>query len=110
MRLINNVLVTDPSNNIQHVTVEEWKRPNSDTSVWIIQYKGRRITSYEQRLRGWKFGLNALFKLVYEEPMREIIAAHNPFLDFLKKDRSNGSLYHKPVILGIEHGVTFEKK
>src|SRR4051812_26581934 len=28
-------------------------------------------------------------------------------IPFIPKDRQNGSLYHQPVVLGLEHGVTF---
>lgn len=105
MRLIKNVTVTDPKNNILSVTVEEWKRPHSCASVWIIQYKDRRITPYEQRLRGWKFGLNALFKMVYEEHIAALIAEDNVFLRFLRKEKSKGSMYHQPVVLGKDHVI-----
>ena len=28
-------------------------------------------------------------------------------IPFLPKDRQPGNLYHQPVVLGMEHGVTF---
>jgi len=31
---------------------------------------------------------------------------NNPFLKMLK-DQQSGSLYHQPVILGLEHGIMF---
>ena len=28
-------------------------------------------------------------------------------IPFIRKDQQNGNLYHQPVVLGLEHGVTF---
>jgi hypothetical protein len=28
-------------------------------------------------------------------------------VDFMPKDKQPGNLYHQPVVLGLEHGVTF---
>lgn len=54
--------------------------------------------------------LNGLFKEVYAERINEIIPDGVKLLKdipFVSKDKQNGSLYHQPVVLGLEHGVTF---
>lgn len=54
--------------------------------------------------------LNGLFKEVYAEKLKELIPDGVKLLNkikFLSKDKQPGNLYHQPVILGMEHGVTF---
>jgi hypothetical protein len=54
--------------------------------------------------------LNGLFKEVYADKLRNLIPDGVKVLkmiDFVQKDQQNGSLYHQPVVLGLEHGVTF---
>lgn len=54
--------------------------------------------------------LNGLFKERYADNMKRLIPegfkAVN-MIPFLPKDRQPGNLYHQPVVLGMEHGVTF---
>lgn len=54
--------------------------------------------------------LNGLFKEVYADKLENLIPDGVKLLKeipFVAKDRQNGSLYHQPVVLGLEHGVTF---
>ena len=54
--------------------------------------------------------LNGLFKEVYADKLENIIPDGVKLLKmipFVAKDKQNGSLYHQPVVLGLEHGVTF---
>lgn len=54
--------------------------------------------------------LNGLFKEVYADKLENLIPDGVKLLKmipFVPKDRQNGSLYHQPVVLGLEHGVTF---
>lgn len=102
MKLIQNVTVTNPLGNNVKVSVEKWCRPNSQNETWIIQYKGRRITPYEQRMRGWSFGLSALFVLTYGDNIQNFLPIYNPFMQMMPKHETKGSLYHTPVILGLE--------
>lgn len=54
--------------------------------------------------------LNGLFKEVYADKLENIIPDGVKLLksiSFVAKDKQNGSLYHQPVVLGLEHGVTF---
>lgn len=54
--------------------------------------------------------LNGLFKEVYADKIKNLIPDGVKLLnaiDFLPKASSLGNLYHQPVILGLEHGVTF---
>jgi hypothetical protein len=54
--------------------------------------------------------LNGLFKEVYADKLENLIPDGVKLLKaikFVAKDKQNGSLYHQPVVLGLEHGVTF---
>lgn len=54
--------------------------------------------------------LNGLFKEKYADKMERLIPDGKKVLQaikFLAKDRQPGNAYHQPVVLGMEHGVTF---
>lgn len=54
--------------------------------------------------------LNGLFKEAYADKLENLIPEGlklYKMIDFLPKDKQPGNLYHQPVILGHEHGVTF---
>lgn len=54
--------------------------------------------------------LNGLFKETYADKLENLIPEGlklYKMIDFLPKDKQPGNLYHQPVILGAEHGVTF---
>lgn len=54
--------------------------------------------------------LNGFFKEAYADKLQELIPDGVKLLNkikFLSKDKQPGNLYHQPVILGMEHGVTF---
>jgi hypothetical protein len=54
--------------------------------------------------------LNGLFKESYADKLKELIPDGVKLLNkikFMSKDKQPGNLYHQPVILGMEHGVTF---
>ena len=54
--------------------------------------------------------LNGLFKETYADKLEELIPDGVKLLNmikFMSKDRQPGNLFHQPVILGMEHGVTF---
>lgn len=54
--------------------------------------------------------LNALFKESYADKLENLIPEGLKLykdISFLPKDKQPGNLYHQPVILGHEHGVTF---
>jgi hypothetical protein len=54
--------------------------------------------------------LNGLFKEVYEDNLKRLIPDGKKILQkikFVSKDRMPGNAYHQPVVLGMEHGVTF---
>lgn len=54
--------------------------------------------------------LNALFKETYANKIENLIPEGlklYKMIDFMPKDKQPGNLYHQPVILGHEHGVTF---
>jgi hypothetical protein len=59
-----------------------------------------------------KFGdsLNALFKESYADKLKDLIpdgVKLYKMIKFMSKDKMPGNLFHQPVILGHEHGVTF---
>lgn len=54
--------------------------------------------------------LNGFFKETYADKLKKLIPEDTPLLnaiDFMSKDKQPGGAYHQPVILGLEHGVTF---
>src|SRR5271167_3697884 len=54
--------------------------------------------------------LNAMFKENYADKIEDLIPDGVKLLNLIKfmpKDKQPGNLYHQPVILGLEHGVTF---
>lgn len=54
--------------------------------------------------------LNGLFKEAYADKLELLIPDGVKLLNkikFMSKDKQPGNLYHQPVILGLEHGVTF---
>jgi hypothetical protein len=54
--------------------------------------------------------LNGLFKETYAKELKNLIPDQVKLINmvpFLPKDKNPGNLYHQPVILGLEHGVTF---
>lgn len=54
--------------------------------------------------------LNGLFKEVYADKLKELIPDGVKLLTmikFMSKDKQPGNLYHQPVVLGLEHGITF---
>lgn len=54
--------------------------------------------------------LNGLFKERYADKMERLIPDGKKVLQaikFISKDKQPGNAYHQPVVLGMEHGVTF---
>jgi len=54
--------------------------------------------------------LNGMFKETYADRIQVLIPDGVKLLnriDFAAKERMPGNLYHQPVVLGLEHGVTF---
>lgn len=54
--------------------------------------------------------LNGLFKEAYADKLENLIPEGLKLykdIEFLPKEKQPGNLYHQPVILGHEHGVTF---
>jgi hypothetical protein len=54
--------------------------------------------------------LNGLFKEVYAQDLEDLIPDGTKLLQkipFAKKEYQPGNFYHQPVVLGMEHGVTF---
>lgn len=54
--------------------------------------------------------LNGLFKEQYASKLSELIPEGLKIInaiDFVPKEKQGGNMYHQPIILGMEHGVTF---
>lgn len=54
--------------------------------------------------------LNGLFKESYADKLKELIPDGVKLLNkigFMSKDKQAGNLFHQPVVLGLEHGITF---
>jgi len=54
--------------------------------------------------------LNGLFKETYADKLKELIPDGVKVLNMIKfmpKGKQPGNLFHQPVVLGLEHGITF---
>lgn len=54
--------------------------------------------------------LNGLFKEVYADSLENLVPEGvklMPRVKFISKEKQPGNFYHAPVILGLEHGITF---
>lgn len=54
--------------------------------------------------------LNGLFKEVYADKLENLIPEGTKFMQripFSGRKKELGSLYHQPVVLGLEHGITY---
>jgi len=54
--------------------------------------------------------LNGLFKETYSDKLEQLIPDGVKIINkikFMAKDKQPGNQFHQPVILGLEHGVTF---
>ena len=54
--------------------------------------------------------LNGFFKETYADKLKKLIPEDTPLMsaiDFMSADKQPGGNYNQPVILGLEHGVTF---
>lgn len=54
--------------------------------------------------------LNGLFKEVYADKLENLIPEGTKFMQkvpFSARKKELGSLYHQPVVLGLEHGITY---
>ncbi len=54
--------------------------------------------------------LNGFFKEQYADKLKDLIPEGLKVINainFISKDKQGGNFYHQPVILGMEHGVTF---
>ena len=54
--------------------------------------------------------LDGLFKQVYADDIKNLVPDNYKLIkmiDFLPKDKTSGNLYHQPVIVAKEHGLTF---
>jgi hypothetical protein len=54
--------------------------------------------------------LNGLFKEVYASDKKKLVPDGKVLMNklrFVERQRQPGNAYHQPVVLGLEHGVTF---
>jgi hypothetical protein len=54
--------------------------------------------------------LNGFFKEIYADKLRDLIPEGLKIINaigFVPKEKQGGNLFHQPVILGMEHGITF---
>lgn len=54
--------------------------------------------------------LNGFFKELYADKLKDLIPEGLKLINaigFISKEKQGGNMYHQPVILGMEHGVTF---
>lgn len=66
--------------------------------LFLILYKGRRITPYEQRVKGYKVSAMVMLKFYYREPIIDLLYQDNPFLKAItKKDTWTGAYIPIPL-------------
>lgn len=102
-RVVHNTTATLAGQTIQISVEIHGRLGTSSPETWYIRYKDRLISPYEQRIKGWKFSLDSLFKIVYYDAIKHLIPRGIGLLDklqFKNKDYS-GDLYSVPVVLGI---------
>lgn len=61
---------------------EGYKAPKS----YYILLGHRSVSPYEQKIKGWGFTLNTLFKLTYGPAIHKLIPADNVFLKVIKAE------------------------
>lgn len=88
-------------------TVQEISRGGTKSpTMYLIFTEGgkRRVTPFEQRLKGYEFMLNGLFKLVYGDSMKDLIYNSNPFLKIpcSKDEKDTWGAYYTPQPLRLK--------
>lgn len=101
IELIKNVEVTYNGKKVT-VDIERHSRNGSKSpQLDIYIFKGKRITPFEQRIRGWGITLHGLFKTVYSNKLSDFLYQENHLMKLIKKDTKwSGSKYVTPVVLG----------
>lgn len=94
LKISSNVKIENPEGKVVTVQIYTYTRggtksPDSD----FIFYKNRLISPFEQRIRGWKWTLKALFMIVYGDMIDQMIPNYNTFLSMIPKDTEKGSVY-----------------
>lgn len=84
---------------------EEYKKNHSSEILHSSEEKVWRV--YVQKVHQYSITLNTLFYLTYHRALEKLVYKTNPFLSLIPKNSNN--LYNQPVIVGLEHGVTFNQ-
>lgn len=69
----------------------------------IERYRGK----VSKRLLNTQKDLFENGSIKFGENLKALIDTPSPFLEMIKKAQQSGNLYHQPVILSLEHGITF---
>lgn len=96
-------------NNGSKIECDVYYFERGESDFYFKKADGRWITPYEFRKRyrdNTQLPLSLLFTAVYSEPLSTLVSQCNMFLKVIKKD--SGDAWHKPVVLGLEHGVIFK--
>ncbi len=94
--------------------------PYKESDLELIELEGKELEEYckvvarlNPRKKGGFGSLSGFFKEVYSQNLAGLIPDGVKLLNkisFPLKDTTSGNLYHAPVILGTEHGITFNEK
>lgn len=111
VKTVNNVPIIFPSGETIKCSVEVHGRGGIGEDAWLILYSGRRITPLEQRIKGYKFEMQAVFQMIYSDKIESLLPTDwgNPFLSLPKKENNMG-YYYLPVPLTEEHGFFWPPK
>lgn len=79
-----------------------------ETTVYILE-DGRRVLPAHSKYGLFRTDMNGLFSLIYAFDIAKLIPTTNSVIKCISKEEFKGSMYHIPVVLGVEHGVTFNE-
>lgn len=79
--------VLDPKGLTIFVSIIGYGRKGTQSPITrILVHNGKRITPYEQRIRGWKIPLSTIFELTYRDiKIKDLTYNKNPFLTLISK-------------------------
>lgn len=81
MILVKNVKMIHKTKGKIFVDIEVHQKLNSLFSVHIIRFEGRRITPFENKIRGlFEYTLEGLFKIVYGNTIKDLVSIDNVIL------------------------------
>lgn len=78
MRLVTTKYKIDGK--LVDVYVDNLRKGSLSPQAVYYRYKGRWISAFERKIRGWSFPISLLFKVVYQEGLKDLVYKDNPLL------------------------------